>query len=166
MRWFASLLVPSLGLVLLGCQPPQQPAEPTLEVRGALGGAPDPGFARATEPRQFVFPLDHGPHPEYRNEWWYVTGNLQSEDGDRFGFQVTFFRIAVSPEQPVRSSRWSTNQVWMAHFAVTDVSAGVHRSSPSRRAIRPWRAGACRRDGRTAADLARGLDSGGSPLPG
>jgi predicted secreted hydrolase len=77
-------------------------------------------------PREFRFPEDHAAHPEFRNEWWYLTGNLQAEDGRRFGYQVTFFRIALAPEAPESLSAWSTNQLWMAHGALTDVDAGTH----------------------------------------
>ncbi|MDQ2998128.1 MAG: carotenoid 1,2-hydratase, partial [Chloroflexota bacterium] len=42
----------------------------------SAGGIATAGFARATVPREFVFPQDHGPHPEYAIEWWYYTGNL------------------------------------------------------------------------------------------
>jgi predicted secreted hydrolase len=79
------------------------------------------------EPREFRFPEDHGPHPEYRNEWWYVTGNLDSARGNRFGFELTIFRFALAPvaheEQKTTSSAWSTRQVYIGHFAVTDVDA-------------------------------------------
>lgn len=89
------------------------------------GPAGDPsGFARATEPRRFRFPEDHGEHPEFQTEWWYYTGNLESEDGRAFGYQLTFFRRALSPESPERESALATGQAYMAHFAVTDVAGG------------------------------------------
>jgi predicted secreted hydrolase len=78
------------------------------------------GFAMVTEPRTFEFPRDHGPHPEYRNEWWYVTGNLDAADGRRFGFELTIFRFALTPKLTQTTSAWRTNQVYIAHFAVTD----------------------------------------------
>lgn len=77
-------------------------------------------FRKAVEPRRFVFPDDHGPHPEFRNEWWYVTGNLDSASGRRFGFELTIFRFALTPDAPEPDSSWRTNQVYVAHFAVTD----------------------------------------------
>ena len=80
------------------------------------------GFAKATAVRRFRFPEDHGPHPDFRSEWWYFTGNLIATGGRRFGFQLTFFRFALSPEAPARASAWASNQVYMAHFAVTDVA--------------------------------------------
>lgn len=90
------------------------------ELSRLLGSAADAGFARALEPRAFAFPADHGPHPEFRNEWWYVTGNLDAANGLRFGFELTIFRFALSPAAPESSSAWRTNQVYIAHFAITD----------------------------------------------
>ncbi len=78
------------------------------------------GFPKATERRTFAFPADHGPHPEFRNEWWYVTGNLDGRGGRRFGFELTFFRFALTPEAPAGTSAWRTNQVYVAHLALTD----------------------------------------------
>ena len=78
------------------------------------------GFAVAVEPRTFEFPRDHGPHTDFRNEWWYMTGNLDAADGRRFGFELTFFRFALVPEPTASESAWRTNQVYIAHFAVTD----------------------------------------------
>lgn len=86
-------------------------------------------FARATEPRDFVFPRDHGPHPEYRTEWWYVTGNMATPAAREFGFQLTLFRFALAPGGAARASRWATHQVYMAHFALTDVDAGRFHSA-------------------------------------
>ncbi len=86
-----------------------------------LGSNDLEGYAKAIESRTFSFPEDHGPHADFRNEWWYVTGNLDSACGQRFGFELTFFRFALAPTAPVSTSRWSSNQVVIAHFAVTDV---------------------------------------------
>lgn len=81
-------------------------------------------FDRVTGPRELIFPRDFGPHPDFQTEWWYYTGNLAGEDGRRFGYQLTFFRRAVRPvvERLDRSSDWATEQVYMAHFALTDVN--------------------------------------------
>jgi predicted secreted hydrolase len=100
-------------------------------------GASDPGFARALAVRRFQFPEDHGPHPAYRHEWWYFTGHLRSASGARFGFELTFFRIAVAPpasaapdsDEPALQSRWRTRQIYVAHFAVTDVERGQFHSA-------------------------------------
>ncbi len=94
--------------------------EPGSRLAGLLGSGEDADFARATVPRRFEFPRDHGPHPEFRNEWWYVTGNLDSEGGRRFGFELTIFRFALTPYPPEQDSAWRSNQVYIAHLAVTD----------------------------------------------
>jgi predicted secreted hydrolase len=84
-----------------------------------------PGFEIATQPRQFEFPRDHGPHPSFRHEWWYVTGHLDSATGEPFGFELTFFRFALKPPpaaaEPAVASAWRTRQIYMAHFAVSDL---------------------------------------------
>jgi predicted secreted hydrolase len=87
-----------------------------------LGTEAEDGFARATEPREFVFPADHGSHAEFRTEWWYFTGNLATAQGRHFGFELTFFRYAIAPVKPRSEgvSAWRADQVWMAHFAITD----------------------------------------------
>ncbi|WP_242467883.1 lipocalin-like domain-containing protein, partial [Halorhodospira neutriphila] len=99
--------------------------EAGVNVAEALSGEQEAaGFARPQGPRPLLFPADHGPHPDYRHEWWYVTGNLESEAGRHFGFQATFFRFALTPEPLRLASRWATRQLWMAHFTVTDTAAG------------------------------------------
>ncbi|MGI9258903.1 MAG: lipocalin-like domain-containing protein, partial [Gammaproteobacteria bacterium] len=85
-----------------------------------LTGVADSGYARVTGSRPFDFPRDHASHPEYRSEWWYFTGNLTSEDGHRYGFELTFFRFALAPTSVERRSEWGTNQAWMAHLSLTD----------------------------------------------
>jgi predicted secreted hydrolase len=83
-------------------------------------------------PREFRFPEDHGPHPGFRTEWWYYTGNLATREGRRFGFQLTFFRSALAPEKPpempVRASAWAARQAYLAHFTLTDVAGKRFRS--------------------------------------
>jgi predicted secreted hydrolase len=81
------------------------------------------GFAAVTPGRQFVFPADHGPHPEFRIEWWYVTANLSDATGAAYGAQWTLFRQAMKPGGPIEG--WANQQVWMGHAAVT--SAATHR---------------------------------------
>lgn len=79
-------------------------------------------YARALAPYTWSFPSDHGAHPDYQTEWWYYTGNLATEDGRRFGYQFTVFRRAITPDPIASESEWRTNQVYMAHFTVTDVA--------------------------------------------
>jgi predicted secreted hydrolase len=97
-------------------------AAPPAEVSVSPGDTAAAGFAQAGAPRTFVFPRDHAAHPEFRQEWWYVTGNLDAGGGERFGFELTFFRFALAPVAPPEAgSAWRTRQIWMAHFAITDV---------------------------------------------
>jgi predicted secreted hydrolase len=95
------------------------------------GEAADAGFAQVLTPRTFRFPQDQGPHPEFRQEWWYVTGNLDGAGGERFGFQLTFFRVALAPPgtalqaaPDARPSPWRAREIYTAHFALTDVAGG------------------------------------------
>jgi predicted secreted hydrolase len=83
-------------------------------------GDMDAGFARALEPRAFEFPADYGSHPDFRTEWWYFTGNLFDRGQRHYGFELTLFRIALSPARGERDSALASNQVWMANLAVTD----------------------------------------------
>jgi predicted secreted hydrolase len=76
--------------------------------------------ARANYP--YSFPRDHFSHNEFQTEWWYYTGNLRAEDGHRFGYELTFFRQAVHIEATSRIPRtWRPDQVYLAHFALTDL---------------------------------------------
>ena len=108
-------------------------AAPAATPPARLGALPPgeaaAGFAQVLAPRTFVFPADHGPHPEYRQEWWYTTGNLAADDGERFGFELTFFRFALAPPgtSAPGDSAWRAREIYMAHFAVTDPGRGRFR---------------------------------------
>lgn len=80
------------------------------------------GYARAVGPWDWRFPADYGPHPDFQTEWWYYTGNLTDADGRRFGFQFTIFRRAIMPQTQASGSEWRTNQIYMAHFTVSDIA--------------------------------------------
>ena len=92
-------------------------SEDRLQV--ALGGDPD-AFERAVGPRVFSFPRDHGPHNTFRNEWWYFTGVLTAAGGATFGYELTFFRVALSATP---NEGWRTSQLYLAHFALSDVDS-------------------------------------------
>ncbi|MCB1770392.1 MAG: carotenoid 1,2-hydratase [Candidatus Competibacteraceae bacterium] len=124
--WYGLLLV-GLGVTLtVYLTRPHLKTVEGVTVGTALGGDDNAGYQRAYQPRPFRFPDDHGPHPEFRNEWWYVTGNLADTTGRSFGYQLTLFRIALSPDPPAMDSAWRTNQVYMGHFALTDVVNEKH----------------------------------------
>src|SRR5689334_17231748 len=89
-----------------------------------LGETAD-GFAAVTPGRPFSFPADHGPHPEFRIEWWYVTANLVDASGAAYGAQWTLFRQATKPGAQIEG--WANQQIWMGHAAVT--RADTHRTA-------------------------------------
>lgn len=89
-----------------------------------LGTAAD-GFAEVTPDKRLFFPEDHGPHPEFRIEWWYLTANLDGADGAEYGIQWTLFRNAVAPGPDTDPDGWGSNQLWLGHAAATE--AGRHR---------------------------------------
>lgn len=98
------------------------PRDVPFDTRTLLGGADTSGFARVLAPHPFEFPRDHADHPDFRHEWWYVTGNLRDPQGRHFGYQFALFRFALQPEKVRGASAWRTRQVYMGHFAVTDVA--------------------------------------------
>jgi predicted secreted hydrolase len=84
---------------------------------------PPTPFQFATAGYRYNFPRDHGSHPTYRTEWWYYTGHLHSKIGRAFGFELTFFRRGVPPDEiKTLPSKWSVKDLYLAHFAVTDIS--------------------------------------------
>jgi predicted secreted hydrolase len=98
--------------------------------------AQTPAWKDAVPGRRLVLPADHASHPDYRIEWWYYTGNLETAEGRRFGYQLTFFRIGVDPA-PANPSRWAVRDLYMTHLALTDASSGrfhfadrLNRSGP------------------------------------
>jgi len=114
----------SLNKPRISTEPTQHDVTPSSPRLASLLGADGvAGFKQVTTPRVFSFPRDHGPHRDYRNEWWYLTGNLDGENNERFGFEMTFFRFSLAPEIASSGSAWRSRQVFMAHFAVTDRTA-------------------------------------------
>lgn len=85
-------------------------------------------YRQALPGYRFEFPRDHASHEAFRTEWWYYTGNLAAEDGHRYGFQVTFFRVGLRDRvSPANPSRWRPDDVYFAHLAVTDVDGRTFR---------------------------------------
>ncbi|MEM8649912.1 MAG: lipocalin-like domain-containing protein [Pseudomonadota bacterium] len=74
------------------------------------------GFTKPEPGKEFSFPGDHGPHPDFRIEWWYLTANLKDPEGNSFGLQWTLFRSAL---EPIERPGWQSQQIWFAHAAVT-----------------------------------------------
>ncbi|WP_037315646.1 lipocalin-like domain-containing protein [Ruegeria halocynthiae] len=105
----------------------------TLRAQGyaGLGGSAD-GFDVPQPGYQFEFPRDHGPHPSFRIEWWYLTANLKGDDGRDYGIQWTLFRSAL---KPMESEGWQSPQLWMGHAAVTTPDAHYFAERLSRGGI-------------------------------
>ena len=90
----------------------------SAQERGFAGlGSDIAGFALPDRSRGLTFPADHGPHDDFRIEWWYLTANLRGADGRDYGVQWTLFRSALAPDGLFQG--WAAPQVWMAHAAAT-----------------------------------------------
>ncbi len=94
----------------------------------ALGAKAAPGEKRFEDARPgyaYTFPRDHGSHPKFKIEWWYFTGNLESKTGKEYGYELTFFRRGIAnPKVLENPSRWAVREIYLAHFAVTDLAGG------------------------------------------
>jgi predicted secreted hydrolase len=122
-------LLLGVSFLMLRHEKPQVQAR-LVSLADEAGGEETIGYSRVLGPQALEFPADSGPHPDYETEWWYYTGNLVTESGRRFGYQLTFFRRAVAPpdQRAERESAWAADQVYMAHFALTDVAEGGFRA--------------------------------------
>ena len=115
------LVILTSGAVLTGWTQPV--VDPASNWRPAA-----PGY-------QWEFPRDFASHPEYKTEWWYVTGHLFPEGkaqpgDDALAFQMTFFRIGLIPDGQIRpASDWATKDLVMAHASVADPALNSHRFS-------------------------------------
>jgi predicted secreted hydrolase len=89
----------------------------------AVLAAQPPAFRTAEPGYVFAFPRDHGAHPAFRTEWWYFTGHLWNAQGRRYGYQLTFFRSALPAGAWKGSPAWRSDQIHLAHAALTDVAA-------------------------------------------
>jgi predicted secreted hydrolase len=108
------------GALLLGLGPKAALAQ------GFAGlGMSGSGFGSVIPGKTFSFPADHGPHPDFRIEWWYVTANLVDSADTAYGAQWTLFRQAMQPG--AQGEGWANQQIWMGHAAVT--RADTHRYS-------------------------------------
>ncbi len=85
--------------------------------------AGEPQYLEARSSRAWSFPRDHGRHDGFKTEWWYFTGNLRGANGQRFGYQLTFFRTALAPAAVARPSPWAATDLYFAHAAISDIDA-------------------------------------------
>lgn len=109
----------SISISLSACSESEEP-KPTDSVSERLTGSTE-GYQSANQPIEFQFPKDHASHPSFKQEWWYFTGQLITAEKRRFGFQFTIFREAISPQRAQSTSNWSTNQLYLAHAALSDI---------------------------------------------
>lgn len=122
--WRALLPAALLGtfVALAGCD--ETPPERSGAGFAGLGES-TAGFVQAGPDTTLSFPEDHGAHPDYRIEWWYLTANLEDEQGEPLGLQWTLFRQALlssettPPEERPEPTPWAADQLWMAHMAVS-----------------------------------------------
>lgn len=80
-------------------------------------------WRQAIGPWKWAFPRDHGSHPEFRTEWWYFTGNLKDSLNNRFGYQLTFFRQGAVLKAKDPTHPWAIRDIYLGHFALTDISS-------------------------------------------
>lgn len=106
-----------------------------LVIQSMSFGADQPGlqkegFAVPQPGRKFSFPVDHGSHPEFAVEWWYITGHLTATNGAEYGFQATFFRRSMVPPGSTNtalSTAFGNEQIYLAHMALVDKKTGEFR---------------------------------------
>ena len=119
---YALLIIGVLVLAGLFLQQPTITPPAPEPASDSLLSVDNERYARVLKPRTFIFPQDHGAHPEYHIEWWYFTGNLHTVEERKFGYELTFFRFALTPDQQKTASKWRNKQMYMAHFSLTDVA--------------------------------------------
>jgi predicted secreted hydrolase len=72
---------------------------------------------------RYEFPRDHFDHPDFQTEWWYYTGNVKTQDGRHFGFELTFFRRSTGREAR-KTNAWDVRDIYLAHLALSDLDGG------------------------------------------
>lgn len=127
----------------------------------AAGQGAGTGYPPVVPGRELVFPQDFGAHPDYRTEWWYITGWLRDAAGVERGFQLTFFRVRtlIGEDNP---SRFAPRQLVLAHAAVADPAHGRLRHAERSGRIHPGLVEA--EEGRTAVRVDGWFLEGGDTL--
>ena len=97
----------------------------TLSLPGRGEGEGGFTYQLALPGRKLSFPADHFSHPDFKTEWWYYTGHLETEGGKRYGYQVTFFRFGLRDRQEPQRKEYPVifTDLYMAHFALSDIAA-------------------------------------------
>src|SRR5512138_3736854 len=123
-RGFLTFLIGML--LLVSCAPATAPSAEVQVPEVARASTQIPaGFAVADGSRPLAFPKDFGAHEDFRTEWWYYTGNLQTIEGRHFGFELTVFRVGLLPPTVTlpTASKWYAHSAYFAHFAISDIAA-------------------------------------------
>lgn len=117
------IAVVACSLFAFSCSEPVQQNGGEVSLESVLGARDVAGYERATRIPQMSFPRDHGPHDGFRTEWWYWTGNVATDAGRAFGFELVFFRQALRPLESgvAREVALASRELVLAHAAVTDV---------------------------------------------
>ncbi|RCU52476.1 iron ABC transporter permease [Corallincola holothuriorum] len=132
----------SVLLILNACSPvePDSKSNSTKDAGNytqLLQGGDTQRFLQALPGKPLRFPTDHGEHPDYRIEWWYLTANLEDESGAQYGVQFTLFRSALAPSEgddessalggvKDKPNAWNNRQIYMAHAALTTPKSHYH----------------------------------------
>lgn len=124
MRWAIVGLI--IAVALIGYLLLPTPVDSPVATYELLASSGPPEFLTVLGPQDFDFPQDHGPHLDYQTEWWYYTGNLTADSGERFGYQLTIFRRGLTQGYLQRKSNFATNQIYFGHLALTDIGKGEH----------------------------------------
>ncbi len=122
---FLAFCLTLTGLLLsaaYGLRSAAQPAQQSTQLKTDKGG-----WREATAGFAYAFPRDHAAHPDYKIEWWYYTGNVETPSGRRFGYQLTFFRTGIVP-QVNNASRWAVRDLFMTHFCISDIEQKAFHS--------------------------------------
>ncbi len=108
-KW-AFIVLALFPVALLKADPPAVPSS-----------SPEP-WQRAIGPWPWLFPRDHGAHPNFKTEWWYFTGNLQDTKARKFGYQLTIFRQGIQFIPAQANSKWAVRDTYFGHFTISDLA--------------------------------------------
>lgn len=143
------LLLAGLGVWWLSSGKPAPSATAPASLAEAQAPAPERlPFRQALAGYTYQFPADHAAHPPFKTEWWYYTGHLRAKTGQRYGFELTFFRSATGlPGLPATdASTWGVPELYVAHFAVSDLDRKQFLVAEQLGRPHPQRAGASASD--------------------
>ncbi len=118
--FLAIVAIGTIAAVWRGTSQTDAPQDATVSPVEFLGNFEEGNFARPQTPWEFRFPADHGPHRDFRTEWWYLTGSLNDERGQRLGLQLVLVRLGLTTEPQARSSDWAATEAYAGLFSISD----------------------------------------------